>query len=373
MIYLDYAASTPTDPAVLRAFCEGVERWHANPDAAHAAGRAARTALAGATDAIAGMLGVAPAEIVYTSGASEANNTVVKGVLAAAGPGAHVLTTPLEHPSIRGPLQAAASAGVVVEELPLTADGRVDTAALTAALRPNTALVCVAAVDSELGTVQPVADIAAAVHTVPGCRLHLDAAQALGKTPLSVAGVDTASFAPHKFYGLVGSGLLYRRQGVALPALIAGGSSAQRAGTPAVGLALSIQKALELTMANADSRLQMVQRHNRRLRTALAAYPAVDINSPADAVPHILNISVRGVKGTVFQRALSEQGVCVSVRTACATAGAPSAAVLALTGDARRALSSWRISLSHLTTDAEIDGFLQAFDVCYRQLVKTAK
>ena len=142
-----------------------------------------------------------------------------------------------------------------------------------------------------------------------------------------------------------------------------------RSGTPALALAVSIEKALQLTLTQQEERIRCVRQLNEYLKTALLHYPSVRINSPEGAVPHILNLSVQGLKGTVFQRVLSERGVCVSVKSACSAEGTPSKAVFAVSGDRKNALSSWRVSLSHLTTREELDEFLQVFDQCYKELV----
>ena len=134
--------------------------------------------------------------------------------------------------------------------------------------------------------------------------------------------------------------------------------------------AVAAEKALSIALEKLDARVEIVRAHNARLRGELGKRAAVRINSPAGAVPHILNLSVRGVKGTAFQRALGERGVCVSVKSACSTEGTPSKAVYAVSLDRRNALSSWRISLSHLTTEAELAEFMRIFDACYGELVK---
>lgn len=219
---------------------------------------------------------------------------------------------------------------------------------------------------------QPIREIAEILKDCPDCRLHVDATQAVGKTELAVDCADTISIAPHKFYGLNGSGILIKKRGLAIEPQIHGGGSTTpyRSGTPTLGLAVSAETALRLTLENQAQRIAQVTALGRRLRTELAAYPAVRINSPETAVPHILNLSVAGVKGTAFQRRLSEYGVCVSVKSACSTDGAPSKAVFAVSGDRKNALSSWRISLSHLTTQTELTEFLQIFDRCYHELVR---
>ena len=218
--------------------------------------------------------------------------------------------------------------------------------------------------------IQPIREIAGIVKPYPGCRLHVDATQAVGKTDLWLDGVDTMSFTAHKFYGPNGIGALYKRRGLVIEPQISGGASTTiyRSGTPTLGLAVSLDAALTKALAGQDARNAHVQRLHDRLLAGLQQYSLVRVNSPAHAVPHIVNVSVTGVKGTRFQQALSEQGVCVSVKSACSSDGLPSKAVFAVSRDRRNALSSWRISISHLTTDAEIDGFLQAFDTCYKTL-----
>ena len=236
-------------------------------------------------------------------------------------------------------------------------------------LRRDTVLVAISWVDSELGTVQPVQQVSELLRDYPQCRLHVDATQAVGKIPLSFEGIDTLSFAPHKFGGLNGSGVLLKRRGLVLEPLIHGGASTTiyRSGTPAVGLAVAAARALELALDEVESRRDTVQAHNDRLRAALSAYPKLRINSPEGAIPHILNLSVAGVRGAAAQRALSARGVCVSVKSACSVENTPSRAVYAVSRDRKNALASWRISLSHRTTDAEIDAFLSIFDECYRE------
>ena len=371
MLYLDYSANTPVDEAVLQRFCEAERRYPGNANAHHHAGAAAKAAIDEATCSIARCLGAPPAGIIYTSGASEANNLAVKG-LAALGraAGRHILSTPLEHSSINGSLEVLQQQGYEVELLDIRPDGTVDLADLKKRLRPDTILVAVTAVDSELGVVQPIAEIAELLKAYPNCRFHVDATQAVGKIPVQFEGVDTMSLTAHKFYGLNGIGVLVKRPGLALPPLIHGGKSTTpyRSGTPTVALACALALALEKATAEQPARAGYVRSLNDRLRAQLSSYPKVRINSPANAVPHILNLSVQGVKGTVFQRELDARGVCVSVRSACASDGLPSRAVMAVSQDRRNALSSWRISLSHLTAEDELPLFLQAFADCYNTL-----
>ena len=371
MIYLDYSANTPVDARVLEQFCAVERRCIGNANSHHQAGSAAKAEIDAATIRIASLLGVQPAEIIYTSGASEANNFALKGLARLSRhTGRHIISTPLEHSSVSGTLTALQEQGYEIDLLDVKQDGTVDLEHLKDLLRPDTICVAVTLVDSELGVVQPVQEIAAILKAYPHCHLHVDATQAVGKIPVSFEGVDTMSLTAHKFYGLNGIGLLIKRRNLALEPLIHGGESTTiyRSGTPTVALASSLACALDLAVTDLPGRVDHVAKLNAELRAALSTYPLVRINSPEHAIPHVLNLSVRNVKGTVFQRELDAKGVCVSVKSACSSDGLPSRAVFAVSRDRRNALSSWRISLSHLTTEDEIKAFLQAFDVCYREL-----
>ena len=374
MIYLDYSANTPVDEAVLQRFCEIERLCPGNANSRHQAGAAAKAAIDEATQSIARSLGVQPAEIIYTSGASEANNFALKSLAKLSRHvGKHIISTPLEHSSVSGSLTALQEQGYEIDLVDIKQDGTIDLDHLRELLRPDTVLVAVTAVDSELGVVQPVAEIASLLKEYPHCHFHVDATQAVGKMPLpAFDGIDTMSLTAHKFYGLNGIGVLVKRRGLALEPLIHGGESTTiyRSGTPTVALACSLALALEKAVTELPQRVERIRALNVRLRTELSKYPKVRINSPENAVPQILNLSVQNVKGTVFQRELDAKGVCVSVKSACSSDGLPSRAVFAVSRDRRNALSSWRVSLSHLTTDDEISAFLQAFDACYNTLTQ---
>ena len=354
MIYLDYSANTPADPAVLDAFCQTERRYIGNPNSTHPAGQAAQAEMARVTDGIAALLGILPEEIIYTSGVSESNNLALNGIVQASRHvGKHIISTALEHSSVGGALSALQQQGCEVDLVDIRRDGTIDLEHLC----KDTVLVPVCAVDSELGTVQPIREIADILKGYPNCRLHVDATQAVGKTKLVLDGVDTMSIAPHKFYGLNGSGLLVKKHDLVIEPQIHGGGSTTpyRSGTPALGMAVSVETALRLALEDQERRVAHATALNRRLRTELAKYPSVRFNSPV---------------GAVLQHKLEEYGVCVSVKSACSTEGTPSKAVYAVSRDRKNALSSWRISLSHLTTEAEITEFLQVFDHCYRELAQ---
>lgn len=372
MIYLDYSANTPADPCVIARFAETERDFFGNPNSKHGAGRAAETKLSEITASVADALRVLPSEIIYTSGAGEANNTAVKGIARTMRhKGMHIISTPLEHPTVSAPLTYLQEQGYEIDLVDIGRDGRIDTEHLRELLRRDTVLVAVSAVDSELGVVQPIAEIAEIVREYPNCKLHVDVTQAVGKTELVLDGVDTAAFSAHKFYGLNGSGVLFKREGLVLEPLIHGGTSMTlfRSGTPTLALAAALDTALSISLSEKDEWANKVAAYNADLREFFSGFDKLRVNSPKDAIPHILNVSMQGVKGAEFQSALDKRGVCVSVKSACSVEGTPSRAVFAVSRDKKNALSSWRISLSHLTTDDDIRGFKEAFSECYKEFV----
>lgn len=367
MIYLDYAANTPIDKEVMDYFYKESLQYIANPNSLHQLGREAKARMDEITDHIAQMLSVNPSEIIYTSGASEANNLALKGLARAnRHNGKHIISTFLEHSSVSGTLSYLQEQGYEVDLVNVTEDGLVDLEHMRELLRKDTILVSICYVDSELGVIQPIEEIARILKDFPNSFFHTDATQAVGKIPIPIDDVDCLTFTPHKFFGLNGCGVLVKKDHVILEPLIHGGTSTTlyRSGTPVLGQAASIEKALELSLDNLEARYTYVRELNEKLMKELMSYDKVRINSTKYSVPHIINLSVGGVKATVFTKALEQNGVCVSIKSACSVANTPSRPVFAVTKDRKNALSSWRISISHLTTMEEIDQFLKAFNIC---------
>ena len=192
MIYLDYSANTPADPAVLEAFCRTKQTYIGNPNSTHPAGQAAQAEMTRVTESIAGLLRVSPEEIIYTSGASESNNLALKGIVQVSRHiGRHVISTALEHSSVGGALSALQQQGCEVDLVDIRRDGTIDLEQLRELLRKDTVLVSVCAADSELGTIQPIREIGTILKEYPNCRFHVDATQAVGKAELVLDGVDT--------------------------------------------------------------------------------------------------------------------------------------------------------------------------------------
>ncbi len=371
MIYLDYAALTPASEEAIQVFCDTVRHYPANPNAAHTAGLEARALLDNCTQRILNRLCASSYEIVYTSGAGEANNLAIKGV---AGQykkyGRHIVSTYMEHSSVNGALAALQNSGFEISYANTKSNGQVDVEHLSSLLRDDTILVSVCAADSELGVCQPIQRIAELLAGRPRCFFHVDAAQMVGKAPLTMNGIDLLSFASYKFYGLPGCGALIKRPEIILEPLIHGGSisSPYRSGTPALGLIAAAAQALDTALDEQSFRAAYVQKLNVRLRCELTAYPRLVINSTAYSIPHILNVSLPGINTRKLLSELSSRGICLSEKSACCAPGTPSRPVLAMTNDRKRALSTLRISLSHLTTDAELTAFLSHFDEVYRQM-----
>ncbi len=371
MIYLDYSATTPVNKDVLESFNKACLNYPGNPNSLHKLGVDAKKLIDDATRQIANLLNVKEKEIIYTSGSSEANNTAIKGVaLKYQNRGKHIITTSLEHSSVIGPLNFLEQNGFDVDFVPLKENGTVDLDSLKSLIREDTILVSICSVNSEVGIINPILEIGEILKEYPKCLFHVDMTQSIGKINIPLDNIDLVSFSGHKIYGLKGIGVLIKKENVNIEPLIHGGKSttAFRSGTPAGPLIVSISKALRLAFENIDDKYNYVKKLNQRLKDDLKQYKDVYINSNDNCLPHVLNISVIGIKPETFQHALEQDEIYISTQTACSKIGKPSLAVLSVTNDELRASSSLRISLSHLTKDSEIEQFLKSFSKCYNHL-----
>lgn len=375
-IYLDYAANTPVDKKVLDVFNETTLKYFANPNSTHKLGLNVNKKIEETTKNIMEMFQKCAnlddnMEIIYTSGSSESNNLAIKGIANTYKEnGKHIISTFLEHSSVSSPLTYLKEQGYEIDIVNIKSDGTIDLEELKRLIRNDTILVSICYIDSEVGNIQPIQEIAQIVKKYPNCYLHVDSTQAIGKINLDFKDVDLISFAPHKFNGLNGFGGLLKKKDIVLEPLINGGASTTiyRSGTPVIGQICALEKALEITFNNFEQRFQYVQKLNNKLREELSKYDDVKINTIAKENPYILNISVNGVKATDFKKKLEENGVCVSIKSACTVTITPSRIVMSMTHDKKRAFASWRISISHLVEENEIDEFLKIFDKCYKDL-----
>ena len=371
MIYLDYSATTPVNKEVLDSFNKACLDFTGNPNSLHTLGVNSKKLIDSATKQIANILNVSEDEIIYTSGSSEANNMALKGIcLKYQNRGKHIITTHYEHSSIYGPIGYLQTLGFEVDFVDSKEDGTIDLEHLESLLRDDTILVSINAINSEIGIIQPINEIGDIVKKYPKCFYHVDITQAVGKINVDLSNIDLASFSAHKFFGLKGIGVLYKKSKIIIEPLIHGGKSTSvfRSGTPAHPLIVSISKALRLATIDLEQRYNYVKELNDYLVSNLNKYENVFINSNEKCLPHILNISVVGIKPETFLHALEKYEVYISTQTACSSEKAISKSVMTLTSSEDRAKSSLRISLSHLTTKEELNKFLDIFNKCYNEL-----
>lgn len=357
-IYLDHAATTAPDPAVIRAVCACMEQYDANPSAAYSAAGKARRELRLARETLSQLLGCDRTEIVFTSGGTEANNLALRQAA-----GGHVVLSAMEHKSV---LEAATAQGCQVTLVPSDASGRVDPGRVQEAIRRDTALVSVQFANNETGVLQPIAEIGAIArrHQV---LFHTDAVQAFGHTPVCVADaqVDMLSVSGHKLYGPLGVGVLYIRQGVMARPLVAGGGQegGLRAGTENVPAIAGLRVAAELAqgdMAERDARLrQLMDGFLEQLRHRCPDSSVVAEGS--DRLPGIVALRLPGVASEVAIAKLDSAGIRVSGGAACGVAGSgPSHVLTAMGVSAEQANEVIRVSLGRHTTEEEMQGAVAA-------------
>ena len=356
-IYLDNNATTPLLPAVWEAMRPYHGEAFGNPASAHFAGRRARAALEDARERTAALLGAHPDEVVFTSGATEANNFALFGL--AGEPPAHLITSPIEHPSVAEPFQQLERRGFTVDRLPVYPSGVVRAEALADLLTPRTRLVSVMLTNHETGAIQPVARLAAILDG--RAAFHCDATQAVGRIPVHFgeSGVTTLSFSAHKFHGPKGIGVLLIRRGTRLPPQLWGGHQQQgrRPGTEPVAAAVGLAAALELAVQEAAAR----RAHVTALRECLlghlrATCSPVVLNGPEkEGLPHTLNLSFPGCRAESLLMNLDLAGVACSTGSACSSGSllpSPVLRAMSVPDDVLR--SAMRFSLSHLVTATEI-------------------
>ena len=361
MVYLDYAANTPVDNDVLDTFVEATKKYIANPNSSHPLGVQAREKISEASKKIAKYFDTSEESVIYTSGSSESNNLVIKGICEKnKDKGNKIIISAVEHSSVVAPCNYLASHGYDVSIIPLTKEGIIDLEELKKELDSNTILVSICSVDSELGTVQPIKEIANIVKENSKAIFHTDATQSIGKTKIDFTGVDFITFAPHKFFGLNGFGVLVNVNDNKLVPLIHGGKSTTvyRSGTPVTANVLALEKAFDIAIKNLDERYEYITKLNNKLRDELSTFECVHINSPKNSIPNTLNISLINKDTKGILKKLEENEIYLSTTTACSLGTSPSKSVLAITGSEELASNTLRISISHLTKEEDINIFL---------------
>ena len=366
MIYLDHHATTPVLPEAVAAMLPFFTEFAGNPSSAHAAGRKARQALEEARERIARCLDAFPDEVVFTSGATESNNLAVYGL--AGEPPGQVISSPLEHPCVMEPLKHLASRGFVVDFLPVSPTGLVNS---DAPIPADTHLLTLMLVNHETGAVQPVAELA---RRFPQVAFHVDAAQAVGKIPVSFhqLGFSTLSASGHKFGAPKGIGVLLVRRGVTLRPLFHGGHQQQgrRPGTEPVALAVGMATALELACSRMTEALATVRQLRTQFIAALEAGASpIVVNGPEDGSPYVANISFPGCRADLLLMKLDLAGIACSTGSACSSGSLlPSPVLMAMNVSAERLHSAMRFSFGSRMTIAEIDNASERIIRCVNML-----
>lgn len=375
-VYLDYNATTPVAPEVLEAMLPYLREHFGNPSSSHTYGRQAAQAVAAARSEVASLIGARPEEIVFTGCATEANNLAVLGVARALqGTKRHLVVSAVEHPAVMAPALRLRAEGWEVDVVPVDGYGRVDPARVAAALRPDTALVSVMHANNEVGTVQPVAEIARLVRA-RGVLMHTDAAQSAGKLPLDVdeLGADLLTLAGHKFYAPKGIGALYVRAGAPVASVMAGADQERglRPGTESVPLIVALAAAARLARARAGEAPRRLSGLRDRLHRQLAdAVPGLQLNGhPEHRLPNTLHVSFPAVFGRELLAACADD-VAASVGSACHSHGDAVSGVLAAMGiDTERAAGAVRLSVGLGTTDEDVERAGLALGAAWARLVR---
>lgn len=370
MIYLDHAATTPVARAVLEEMLPYFSEVYGNPSSQHRAGKRALAAVDRARDTVAELLGVRPQEIYFTSGGTESDNWALRGVLAASGKG-HALLSPIEHPALLETAKALSRQGYAIDYLPVNAQGIVDVAGVRERLRPDTAVVCCMWANNEVGTLQPIEELAALAHA-NGSLFFTDAVQAMGSEPVSLAHADLAAFSAHKFYGPKGIGVLYVKSGVKIAPILTGGHQerGRRGGTTDTPLIVGLAKALSLALEDREQNHAYVKGLRDGFLTELLSEPGISLNGAADRrLAANANLRFSGVSGESMAHNLDLVGICVSTGSAC-TSGAvkPSHVLLAMGQTEEQAGEAVRFTFGLTNTKEDVHAAAERVKALYHRL-----
>lgn len=378
MIYFDNSATTKPYPEALATYTEVATRIWGNPSSLHNLGSQATRILEASRKQIAELIGKKAEEIYFTSGGTEGDNWVLKGVAFEKAPyGKHIIVSDIEHPAIKESAAWLKTQGFEVDYAPVDARGFVKVDELARLLRPDTTLVSIMAVNNEIGSIQPIHDIAALLEDRPTISFHVDAVQALAKVATEVylpERVDFATFSSHKFHGLRGVGFVYIKEGKKITPLLTGGGQEKemRSTTENVAGIAATAKALRLAMENQETFASKTQQMKEVIRKELANYPDVTIFSGEDHfAPHILTFGIKGVRGEVVVHAFEEFDIYISTTSACSSkAGKPAGTLIAMEVDKSIAQTAVRLSLDFENDMSQVEQFLTKFKLIYEKTRK---
>ena len=376
MIYFDNSATTKMYPEVLDTYRKVNEQFFANPSSLHSIGNEADALLQQSRKQIAQLLAVQPDEIFFTSGGTASDNWAIKGTaMEKFHAGKHMIASSVEHPAVSKSLEQLGKLGFEITYLPVDTDGIISVEELGKAIRKDTILVSVMAINNEVGSIQPIEAIGELLENYPWVHFHVDAVQAVGEcVPLiQHPRVDLLSLSAHKFHGPKGVGILYKKHGKRIAPLLTGGGqeAGMRSTTENVGGVAAMAKALRMTLENGASSREQEQLVRGKLFAALSEYEDVRIFSPEDGAGHILCFAMKGVRGEVMVHAFESQDIFISTTSACSSRKKGTPYTLGSMG----VPLSWsqcavRISLSGENTQAEADAFIEHFRTLHQQFQK---
>lgn len=380
IIYFDNSATTAINPEVLRTYTDVATKIMGNPSSLHSLGTTATRLLDAPRRQIADLLHVNAEEIYFTSGGTEGDNWVLKGVAYEKERfGKHIIISAIEHPAVKNTAAWLATQGFEIDEAPVDERGFVKVSELEALIREDTILVSVMAVNNEIGSIQPIKEIAKLLENRPTISFHIDAVQAIGKIAVEdfmLERVDFATFSAHKFHGPRGVGFLYIKSGKRLAPLLHGGGQEnnKRSTTENVAGIAATAKALRLALSDFDHKVEKIRQMKAIIFEVLSHQEKVILFSEMDDfAPNILTFGIRGVRGEVVVHAFEKHDIYISTTSACSSKkNAAAGTLMAMHVKPDLATSAVRISLDHTNNMLEIEAFLTIFRNVYQEMLKVA-
>ena len=378
MIYLDNSATTKPYPEALATYTEVASKIWGNPSSLHSLGNQATRLLDASRKQIAELLGKSSQEIFFTSGGTEGDNWVIKGVaFEKAHYGKHIIVSAIEHPAVKESALWLMQQGFEVDFAPVDKKGFVDVEKLATLIRSDTTLISVMAINNEIGSVQPIAAISELLADKPTISFHVDAVQAIAKIPTKdylTERVDFATFSSHKFHGLRGVGFVYIKSGKKITPLLTGGGQERdyRSTTENVAGIAATAKALRLSMEKLAIFTNKAGQMKSVIRQALLDYPDIFVFSDEeDFAPHLLTFGIKGVRGEVIVHAFEDYDIFISTTSACSSkAGKPAGTLIAMGVDKDKAQSAVRLSLDLENDMSQVEQFLTKLKLIYNQTKK---